>query len=149
MTREKNARTPTRTSSSVVSALVDLYLKCRLSFFFHSEHFPYFNTAPSGWKNSVRHNLSLNKSFEKIENPQTSNNQRKGCLWAINPERAAKMDEEILKSSRKDIMGIKKGMANPGKHSHSFWKSCMVLSVTNTFILLLPQPTLSSWSGER
>ena len=86
---------------------------------FFSEHFPYFKTAPSGWKNSVRHNLSLNKCFEKIEKPATSGtNQRKGCLWAMNPNKIAKMAEEVNKWSRKDPMAIKKGMACPGNLNH-------------------------------
>ncbi|XP_017465145.1 PREDICTED: uncharacterized protein LOC108358370 isoform X1 [Rhagoletis zephyria] len=80
---------------------------------FMCEHFPYFQTAPSGWKNSVRHNLSLNKCFEKIEKPATNGNQRKGCLWAMNPERIVKMEEEVQKWSRKDPMGIRNAMVHP------------------------------------
>ncbi|XP_033222467.1 forkhead box protein P2 [Belonocnema kinseyi] len=80
---------------------------------FMCEHFPYFKTAPNGWKNSVRHNLSLNKCFEKIEKPAGNGNQRKGCLWAINPEKIAKMDEEVQKWSRKDPLAIKKAMVYP------------------------------------
>jgi len=80
---------------------------------FMCEHFPYFNTAPSGWKNSVRHNLSLNKCFEKIEKPATNGNQRKGCLWAMNPERITKMDEEVQKWSRKDPAAIRNAMVFP------------------------------------
>ena len=81
---------------------------------FMCEHFPYFKTAPTGWKNSVRHNLSLNKCFEKIEKPApVGSNQRKGCLWAMNPAKIAKMDEEVLKWSRKDASAIKRGMSAP------------------------------------
>jgi hypothetical protein len=81
---------------------------------FMCEHFPYFKTAPNGWKNSVRHNLSLNKCFEKIEKPSANGtNQRKGCLWAMNPEKITKMDEEVKKWSRKDPMAIKKAMVYP------------------------------------
>lgn len=80
---------------------------------FMCEHFPYFKNAPSGWKNSVRHNLSLNKCFEKIEKPASNGSQRKGCLWAMNPNKIQKMNEEVQKWSRKDPQAIKKGMAMP------------------------------------
>lgn len=81
---------------------------------FMCKHFPYFKTAPNGWKNSVRHNLSLNKCFEKIEKPALNGAQRKGCLWAMNPAKISKMDEEVQKWSRKDPQAIKRAMVNPG-----------------------------------
>lgn len=83
---------------------------------FMCNHFPYFKTAPNGWKNSVRHNLSLNKCFEKIEKPPGPGGcgaQRKGCLWAMNPAKIAKMDDEVAKWSRKDPLAIKNAMIYP------------------------------------
>ncbi|XP_013993825.2 forkhead box protein N4 [Salmo salar] len=81
---------------------------------FMKEHFPYFKTAPDGWKNSVRHNLSLNKCFQKEENKQGgSSSTRKGCLWALNPAKINKMEEEMQKWKRKDLTAIRRSMANP------------------------------------
>ncbi|XP_008568004.1 PREDICTED: forkhead box protein N4 [Galeopterus variegatus] len=79
---------------------------------FMKEHFPYFKTAPDGWKNSVRHNLSLNKCFEKVEN-KMSGSSRKGCLWALNLARIDKMEEEMHKWKTKDLAAIHRSMANP------------------------------------
>ncbi|NP_001158439.1 forkhead box N1 [Saccoglossus kowalevskii] len=80
---------------------------------FMCENFPYFKTAPDGWKNSVRHNLSLNKCFEKIEKPPGGGSTRKGCLWALNPNKAAKMDDEIQKWRKKDPIAIRRSSAKP------------------------------------
>ncbi|XP_061072564.1 forkhead box protein N1 [Conger conger] len=84
---------------------------------FMTEHFPYFKTAPDGWKNSVRHNLSLNKCFEKVETRSGGGAGggalRKGCLWALNPARVEKMQEELHKWRRKDPLTVHKSMARP------------------------------------
>uniref|UniRef100_A0A673VLZ6 Forkhead box N1 n=1 Tax=Suricata suricatta TaxID=37032 RepID=A0A673VLZ6_SURSU len=81
-----------------------------------SSHYPYQRiapqTAPDGWKNSVRHNLSLNKCFEKVEN-KSGSSSRKGCLWALNPAKIDKMQEELQKWKRKDPIAVRKSMAKP------------------------------------
>lgn len=80
-------------------------------------------TAPDGWKNSVRHNLSLNKCFEKVET-KSSGSSRKGCLWALNLARIDKMEEEMHKWKRKDLAAIHRSMANPGEpgwHRRGHW----------------------------
>ena len=64
-------------------------------------------------QNSVRHNLSLNKAFCKLERPQGAS-QRKGCLWSLRPERKEQMEKEIKKWKKKHAEAIRASMANPG-----------------------------------
>lgn len=44
-------------------------------------HYPYFRNKGPGWRNSVRHNLSLNDCFVKLGRSPNG----KGHFWAINP----------------------------------------------------------------
>ncbi|QRV89696.1 Forkhead domain [Ceratobasidium sp. AG-Ba] len=44
--------------------------------------FPYFATVPGGWKNSVRHTLSLMTCFEKV--PRLLTEPGKGSYWTVN-----------------------------------------------------------------
>ncbi|VDO62588.1 unnamed protein product [Heligmosomoides polygyrus] len=83
---------------------------------FMLEHFPYFRTAPNGWKNSVRHNLSLNKCFCKVELDEeisTFQQTRKSCLWMINPERLDKVEHDIRKWRERNPDSVLDGMARP------------------------------------
>ena len=48
------------------------------------DNYPYYRTADSNWHNSVRHNLSLSKSFQKV--PRRSGYPGKVCFWALSPE---------------------------------------------------------------
>ncbi|XP_036424596.1 forkhead box protein N2 [Colossoma macropomum] len=60
-------------------------------------NFPYYKTAPSGWRNSVRHNLSLSKSFRRIHRDK-SQSVGKGSLWCVCPEYRPALLEVLKKT---------------------------------------------------
>ncbi|XP_030622836.1 forkhead box protein N2-like [Chanos chanos] len=60
-------------------------------------NFPYYRAAPSGWRNSVRHNLSLSKSFRRIHRDK-SQSVGKGSLWCVCPEYRPALLEVLRKT---------------------------------------------------
>ncbi|KAJ8387455.1 hypothetical protein AAFF_G00156930 [Aldrovandia affinis] len=59
--------------------------------------FPYYRAASGGWRNSVRHNLSLNKSFRRIHRDK-GQTVGKGSLWCVCPEYRPALLEVLRKS---------------------------------------------------
>ncbi|KAM4621216.1 uncharacterized protein ACJ7VT_005607 [Polymixia lowei] len=59
--------------------------------------FPYYRTASGGWRNSVRHNLSLSKSFRRIHRDKNQS-VGKGSLWCVCPEYRPALLEVLRKT---------------------------------------------------
>ncbi|XP_069116449.1 forkhead box protein N3-like isoform X1 [Argopecten irradians] len=82
-------------------------------------HFPYFQHAPTGWKNSVRHNLSLNKCFKKVDKDR-GQSIGKGSLWCIDPDYRPNLLQALRKTPYHPYHQLQM-LANPQpSHQYSF-----------------------------
>ncbi|OLY84948.1 Forkhead box protein J3 [Smittium mucronatum] len=83
------------------------------------EMYPHFETAGTGWKNSIRHNLSLNKSFVRI--PRPVNQPGKGAYWAVDLK---VLSESIFMKTKNSISsGNRRNSESIIESLRSSWKS--------------------------
>lgn len=79
------------------------------------EHFPFFQTAPDGWKNTIRHNLCFSNSFRKTPQQVCSEGKRKSCLWHLTLEGRRRLRDEIHTLTGDSYKVLKRSMNNPGE----------------------------------
>ncbi|KAG0062486.1 hypothetical protein BGZ89_010624 [Linnemannia elongata] len=62
---------------------------------------PFYRDAPTGWQNSIRHNLSSSKAFIKLE--RIKNDSGKGCFWALHEDAHEILAASSNKKGRKSL----------------------------------------------
>ncbi|EHB08790.1 Forkhead box protein R1, partial [Heterocephalus glaber] len=78
-------------------------------------HFPFFRTAPEGWKNTIRHNLCFRDSFQKVPvSMQGEANPRpRSCLWKLTEEGRHRFAEEARALASTRLESIQQCMSQP------------------------------------
>ncbi|XP_046695903.1 forkhead box protein R1 isoform X2 [Silurus meridionalis] len=80
---------------------------------FTREHFPFFLTAPDGWKNTIRHNLCFSNSFRKTPQQVNGDGKRKSCLWHLTLEGRRRLRNEIHTLTGDSFRMLKRSMNYP------------------------------------
>ena len=71
----------------------------------------YREDTKQGWHNSIRHNLSLNKAFNKVERPK--GDAGKGCYWVIEPGMEAQFLKDKNRKANVSNMTVHAGVMRP------------------------------------
>ncbi|XP_071345656.1 forkhead box protein R1 [Trachinotus anak] len=90
-------------------------LKVQQIYNFIREHFPFFQTAPEGWKNTIRHNLCFNNSFRKTCNQLGRDGKRKSCFWHLTLDGQRRLDDEICTLTGESLKRLERSMSHPDK----------------------------------
>ncbi|XP_061590702.1 forkhead box protein R1 [Cololabis saira] len=89
-------------------------LKVQQIYNFVREHFPFFQTAPDGWKNTIRHNLCFNSSFRKTFNQLCRDGKRKSCFWHLTPDGHRRLKDELQMLVGEALKQLQRSMSHPG-----------------------------------
>ncbi|XP_043997030.1 forkhead box protein R1 isoform X3 [Gambusia affinis] len=88
-------------------------LKVQQIYNFTREHFPFFQTAPDGWKNTIRHNLCFSSSFRKTCNQLCKEGKRKSCFWHLTLDGHRRLQDELHTLTGETLKMLERSMSNP------------------------------------
>ncbi|XP_068596809.1 forkhead box protein R1 [Brachionichthys hirsutus] len=88
-------------------------LKVQQIYHFTRENFPFFQTAPEGWKNTIRHNLCFNSSFRKTCNQLCRDGKRKSCFWHLTPDGQRRLKDEVGTLTGETFKQLERSMSQP------------------------------------
>ncbi|XP_070818294.1 forkhead box protein R1 [Chaetodon trifascialis] len=88
-------------------------LKVQQIYHFTREHFPFFQTAPDGWKNTIRHNLCFNSSFRKTCNQLCRDGKRKSCFWHLTLDGQRRLKDDIRTLTAETLKQLERSMSRP------------------------------------
>lgn len=94
---------------------------------FLQQRFPFFRGSYQGWKNSVRHNLSLNECFIKL--PKGLGRPGKGHYWTIDPASEFMFEEGSFRRRPRGFRRKCQAMKPQYHHPGSFFANNMTSMV--------------------
>ncbi|XP_033027832.1 forkhead box protein R1 isoform X2 [Lacerta agilis] len=99
--------------SLALSSSVSSSLTVQEIYQFIRKHFPFFRTAPEGWKNTIRHNLCFSSSFEKTAAFVCLDGNRKSRMWKLTTEGWRKFRAETQELPEDLVRLMRQSMDKP------------------------------------
>ncbi|KAJ2454437.1 hypothetical protein EV183_001563 [Coemansia sp. RSA 2336] len=94
---------PTYSYASLIAQAINSTAEAKITlsgiYAYIMANYPYYKHAQNGWQNSIRHNLSLNKAFVRVQ--RASNEPGKGSYWAIDDAYKGQFANGVYKRTRR------------------------------------------------